>query len=172
MLQHYKNTSGYAALYLMIVFAVSLISLLLAGLAGALGIQSGGKIAAGVILAAFWIVGFIVMRRFLAIEKRRPTFSEANLIGVKSVLYVLAFLFCAAICIAIIAFILNLISSLGGSETAGGPPQTRGGGGNQSQQSVGALLGAFGGMLLLYAAPFLNLALLSRLFQPSGKVVQ
>lgn len=175
MLQHYKGTSGYAYLYLILVLCVCLASALFSGLGSMLGMTSAGQIAGGVIFAAFWIIGFIVMQRFLAIENRRPTLSEANIIGVKSVLSVFGILFLLATCVGLVVLIVNLIGSLaesGGANAGGngrGPSsQNRGGGPDQNRQAIGTLWGAFAAMFILYAAPFFNLAVLSRLFRPNN----
>jgi len=83
MLNHYRGTGGYAALYLGIIFGVILLTLVAMGISAALGFsESAGKVAGGVILAAFWIVGFVVMQRFIAIENRRPSLAESNIIGI------------------------------------------------------------------------------------------
>ena len=131
---------------------------------------SAGKIAGGVIFAAFWIVGFIVMQRFLTVENRPPTFSEANLVGVKTVLTVLGTLLAIGLCIALVVLIMSLIGSLlgetGAAEGGGGARGKPGGNADQNEQAVQTLMGVFGSLLVLYTAPFLNLALLSRFFQP------
>ena len=180
MLQHHKGTSGYAYLYLILILCVCLGSGVFVALGSMLGMESAPKIAGGIIFASFWIVGFVVMQRFLAIENRRPTLSESNVIGVKSVLTVLGVLLCVAVSVALIGFILNLISSLLGGASGGNPggngggqgPQGRGGGSGQNrQQAIGTLMGAFGAMFILYAAPFFNLAVLSRIFRPNRPIV-
>jgi len=178
MLQHHNGTSGYAYLYLILVLCVCLASALFSALGSMLGMANAGKIAGGVIFIAFWIIGFIVMQRFLYIENRRPTLSEANVLSVKSVMTVLGVLICVGVCVALVGLILNLISSLGSGNSGASPggngggqaPQKRGGNSVQNRQAIGALWGAFAAMFILYAAPFLNLAILSRLFRPGSPV--
>jgi len=54
----------------MLFFGISVLTLLLSGLCSALGLAAANQIAGGVIFAAFWICGFIVMQRFVSVEKR------------------------------------------------------------------------------------------------------
>jgi len=170
MLNHYRGTGGYAGLYLVVVFGVSLLTLIVAGLCGIMGFEGAGKVAGGVILAAFWIVGFVVMQRFIAIENRRPSLAESNIIGIKSVLYVFVPLLSLALLIAVTIVLAKLIG-IGGE--AKGPSQAaqNADAAGQQQKAMGALWGLFATMFLLYAAPFLNLAVLSRLVTPSSKTV-
>lgn len=169
MLHHHKGTSGYAYLYLMLMLFVISLTGIFAGLGSTLGMDGAGKIAGSVIFAAFWIVGFLVMQRFLAVENRAPTLSESNSIGVKTVLTVLGTLLAIALCMALVIVTVKLIGMIlgegGGAEARGSGSNNRGGDVNQIRQAVNMLMGFFGTMFVLYAAPFLNLALLSRLFQ-------
>lgn len=171
MLHHHKGTSGYAYLYLMLMLFVISLTGLFAGLGSTLGLDSAGKIAGGVVFVAFWIIGFLVMQRFLAVENRKPTLSEANAVGVKTVLTVLGTLLAIGLCVAFVVVTVKLIGMVlgegGGAEARGGGRSKRGGDVNQIQQAVNALMGFFGTLFVLYAAPFLNLALISRLFQPT-----
>lgn len=165
MLNHYRGTGGYACLYLIIVFGFSMLTLLLAGLGSAIGLGSSMKVAGGVILAAFWVVGFIVMQRFLTLENRRPLISEANMIGIKTVLYFFGTILCLALLIGLFIFISKLFggSDAGGSGQAGGPSGRGGQNQDQTQQAIGGLWAILASMFLLYMAPFFNLAVLSRL---------
>jgi len=141
------------------------------GLCAALGIlDNAGKVAGGVILAAFWIVGFIVMQRFIAIENRRPSLAESNIIGIKSVLYVFVPIFSTALLIALAIFLAKLVGIGGEAKQAGQAAQAADASG-QNQNAIGALWGIFAMMFLLYIAPFVNLAVLSRLFSPKSKSV-
>jgi len=170
LLHHHKGTSGYAYLYLMLMLFVVSLTGIFAGLGSTLGMDSAGKIAGGVIFAAFWIVGFLVMQRFLSVENRAPTLSESNAVGVKTVLTVLGTVLAIGLCIALIVILLKVIGSLLGESGAGeGRGRGRGkpgGSADQNEQGIKTMMGVFGTLLVLYAAPFLNLALLSRLFQP------
>jgi len=170
MLHHHKGTSGYAYLYLMLMLFVMSLTGLFAGLGSTLGLDSAGKIAGGVIFAAFWIIGFLVMQRFLAVENRAPTLSESNAVGVKTVLIVLGTLLAIGLCVAFVVVTVKLIGMVlgegGGAEARGGGRGKPGGTADQNKQAVQTLMGVFGTFLVLYAAPFLNLAILSRLFQP------
>jgi len=170
MLNHYRGTGGYALLYLCTIFGVILLTLIVAGIFSTMGFfENVGAIAGGVILAAFWIVGFIVMQRFIAIESRRPSLSESNIIGIKSVLYVFIPIFCMLLLVFFIAIIAKLFGVVGGgAKEASQAAQTAEGAG-QTQKAIGALWGILGTMFLLYMAPFLNLALLSRLVSPGSK---
>ena len=168
MLNHYRGTGGYAALYLVIVLGVSLLTLIVAGLCGILGFEGAGKVAGGVILAAFWIVGFIVMQRFVIIENRRPSLAESNIISIKSVMYVFLPIFSLALLIVVCAILAKLIGIGGEAKQAGQAAQNADAAGQQ-QKAVGALWGVFATMFLLYIAPFLNLAVLSRLVSPSSE---
>lgn len=166
MLHHHKGTSGYAYLYLMLMLFVGALTGVFTVLGSTLGMDGAGKIAGSVIFAALWIVGFIVMQRFLAVENRKPTLSESNAVGVKTVLTVLGTLLALGICMALVIVTVKLIGAiLGGAEARGGPPGKAGGNADQNEQAVKTLMGVFGTMLILYASPFLNLALMSRLFQ-------
>lgn len=170
MLHHHKGTSGYAYLYLMLMLFVISLTGIFAGLGSTLGMDSAGKIAGSVIFAAFWIIGFIVMQRFLAVENRAPTLSESNSVAVKTVLTVLGTVLAIGLCIALFVIILKVIGFILG-ESGAGEGRGRGSGkprgtADQNKQAVQTMMGVFGTFLILYAAPFLNLALLSRLFQP------
>ena len=169
-MQHYKGTTGYAALYLVMFFGISVLTLLLASLCSALGLQGAVKVAGGVILAAFWVCGFVVAQRFVIIEKRLPTISESNIVGIKSVLYIFVPIICLALIGALVGFVVSLFGSDGGASEAGKTAQSAGNA-EQSQQAMGALLGVFSVMLLLYLAPFVNLVVISRLFAPKAEVV-
>jgi len=168
MLNHYRGTGGYALLYLMIVFGIILLTLLAVGIASSvLGLQNAGQMAGGVILATFWIVGFIVMKRFVAIENRRPTIAESNIIGIKSVLYVFAVIFSLALLVMIVVFLVKLIGGGGGAKTVGQTSNSEG----PNQQAIGALWAVVATMFLLYIAPFFNMAILSRLVSPVSNEV-
>lgn len=181
MLNHYRGTGGYAALYLAIFFGIALLTLVVMLMVSVMGFgQSGGKLAGGVILAAFWVVGFVVMQRFVAIENRRPSLTESNIIGVKSVLYFLGILLSLAVLIAVIIFLVKLIGAVtggAGGEGAGGgpkgPPQSAqsGEGNEQKKRAIGAMWGMSVTLLLLYIAPFFNLAVLSRFVSPKSEAV-
>jgi hypothetical protein len=167
MLHHHKGTSGYAYLYLMLMLFVLALTSVFAGLGSTLGMDSAGQIAGGVIFVAFWIIGFIVMQRFLAVENRAPTLSESNAVGVKTVLTVLGTVLAIGLCIALFVIILKLIGSLfGEGGAAEGRGRKPGDNADQNKQAVQTLMGVFGTLLVLYAAPFLNLAVLSRFFKP------
>lgn len=165
MLHHHKGTSGYAYLYLMLMLFVIALTSVFAGLGSTLGLDSAGQIAGGVVFAAFWIVGFLVMQRFLAVENRAPTLSESNAVGVKTVLTVLGTVLAIGLCIALVVILLKVIGSLLG-ESGAEEAKKRGGDKNDMLQAIKTLMGVLGTLLVLYLAPFLNLALLSRLFQP------
>jgi len=114
MLNHYRGTGGYAALYLMIVFGVILLTTVLAVIMSVVGLgQNAGKIAGGIIFIALWAIGFVVMQRFIAIEKRRPTLGESNIVGVKSVLYFLAITLVVVLVIAVTVLLTKLIGGGG-----------------------------------------------------------
>jgi len=173
MFNHYRGTGGYAALYLVLVFGVMLLTLIVSTVLSMIGFgQSAGMMAGGVIFIAFWVVGFIVMQRFVAIENRRPTLAESNIVGVKSVLYFLGVVLSLALIVATIIFLVKLIGGGGaeagqagqGAQAAQNEPNAE-----QKQQAIGALWGVFATLFLLYVAPFLNLAVLSRLVAPSSK---
>jgi len=170
MLNHYRGTGGYAALYLMIVFGVILLTTVLAVIMSVVGLgQNAGKIAGGIIFIALWAIGFVVMQRFIAIEKRRPTLGESNIVGVKSVLYFLAITLVVVLVIAVTVLLTKLIGGGGGDANQARQAAQTGDSTGQNQQAIGALFGIFATMFFLYMAPFLNMAVLSKLFSPSSK---
>lgn len=164
MLEHYKGTTGYAWLYLVMLFGVILLTGLMSGLMGALGVSEAGKIAGGVVFLAFWILGFFVMQRFIAIEGRQPSLSESNIIGLKSVLYIFVPIFCLVLLIGVVTIIGQLLG--GGGE--GRPPNAGNSGSSDDQnlQAVTTVWSVLAAMFLLYVAPFLNFAIFSRFFKP------
>jgi len=171
MLNHYRGTGGYAALYLVLVFGVMLLTLIVSVVLSMVGFgQSAGVMAGGVIFISFWVVGFIVMQRFIAIENRRPSLAESNIVGVKSVLYFLALILSLALIIALVIFLVKLIGG-GGEPRQASQAAQAGGGSGQNQQAIGTLWGVFATLFLLYVAPFLNMAVLSRLVSPGSKKV-
>ena len=179
MLTHYKATTGYAQLYLILMLATISLTGLLAGLAMTLGISMAGKIAAIVIVSAFWVLAFVVMQRFISLENRRPSLWESNLVGVKSVLFFFAALLFVLLIVAILFILGKLIGNLG--EVSSGRPGGPGGSGSgrqaggsemTDQQKLQAIQGVWGFLtvvLLIYIAPFLNFAFLSRLFKSKTK---
>ena len=172
MFNHYRGTSGYAALYLVLVFGVMLLTLIVSTVLSMIGFgQSAGVMAGGVIFITFWVVGFIVMQRFVAIENRRPTLGESNIVGVKSVLYFLGLILSLALIVGIIIFLVQLIGGGGEAKQGGQAAQAAqtGPSGEQKQQAIGALWGVFATLFLLYVAPFLNMAVISRLVSPGSK---
>ena len=168
MLKHHKRTTGYSFLFLGLFFSLAVLTLLLAGLASAIGLKTAWPLAGGIIFAAFWGVGFVVMQRFINIENRRPTLYESNKIGANCILYVLGF--CA--CVAVLVLLGGALASVfGGGGGSGGPPGAGGAGqsgpsAEQSEQAMRAIFGVLTFLLLLYLAPFLNLALFSRAVAP------
>ncbi len=157
MLKHHNGTSGYAYLYLTIFFSALLLTLLIAGLCGALGFAGINKAAGGIILASFWIIGFVITQRFVAIEKRRPTFSEANIIAIKNVLFVIILL----LGLAIIGFLFTI---LGGGEAPEAKPSDKD---EPNSRAIQIVWGITATVFLLYVAPLFNLTVLSRFMQPS-----
>ena len=171
MLNHYRGTGGYAALYLTTVFGVILLTAVLAVILSVVGFgQDAGKIAGGMIFSALWVVGFIVMQRFIAIENRRPTLGESNIVAVKSVLYFLAITLAIVLIVAVIILLTKLIGGGGEANQARQAAQT-GDTTKQNQQAIGAFFGIFATMFFLYMAPFLNMAILSRFFSTDSKTV-
>lgn len=163
-MNHYRQTSGYAMLYLVIVLSVTFLAALFGGLAGALGLSNVGSLVGGVVLATLFIAGFVIMQRFVAIENRRPTFSEANRIGLKSVLYFFAGLACIGAFIGFIILITKVFGLGGGGSGGAGRAAAEGADtANPMEQLIKPLWGLFALMFLLYFAPFLNLTVLSRL---------
>ena len=169
MLNHYRGTGGYAALYLVLVFGVILLALMALASLSILGVgESARLMAGGVIFSAFWVMGFIVMRRFVAIENRRPSLAESNIVGVKSVLYFLGVIISLVLIVAIIIFLAKLIGGGDEARQAGRVAQAEAST-EQKQQAIGALWGVFTTLFLLYVAPFLNMAVLSRVVSSGSK---
>lgn len=165
MLKHYKGTSGYAYLYLTLFFSLALLVLIIAGLCQALGFSEVGKVAGGIIISSFWIFGFVITQRFLAVEKRRPTLSEANIISIKNVLFFIALL----LGLALLFFVFKTVGSggFGGESARGGPPEGKTpGDGKQKTRAIQMAWGMMATILLFYIAPLLNLAILSRFMRP------
>jgi len=164
VLNHYKSTTGYALLYVILLAGTIFLTGMFAGLTRALGLEAAPQIAGIIIFAAFWVLGFMVMQRFLKIENRIPTLWESNLVGLKSVLVVIGTLVLLSTFITITVLPTQI---LGGGDGGGGRGASGGGGGMteaQQLQAIKGLLGVLGTFVLLYAAPFLNMAILSRFF--------
>lgn len=169
-LEHFRRTSGYAWLFVILLVGVILLTLLFAGLTARLGLDAAWQIAGVIIFLEFWGIGYIMMQRFLSVENRLPTFWEANVIGVKSLAFFFGSLLVLVLSIAALVLMAQLLmGNLGGGE--GGGAGTGGASGKdgptdkQKLQALQGALGLLGTMILLYLAPFINLMVLARLFK-------
>lgn len=166
MLNHFQGKVGYAGLYVGMLFAVILLTFILAGLTSSLGLPHVNTIAGGVVFCSIFVCAFMSMQRFLLIEGRSPTFSEANTISLQSV----GITILAVICLMLVVFVFSIINQIfaggggggGGSRGAGGPP-----GGGQGENGGGGakvFAGVITPIFLLYISPLLSFGLLSRIF--------
>lgn len=160
MLKHYKGTSGYSYLYLFIFFPAVFLTLFLFGLSKVLGMSQGNGIVGGVIFAIFWIAGYVITQRFIHVEKRRPTISEANIISIKNFAHVIGLM----LVLGILALLIAIVVGGGG----GGEEARPKGDDDQATQLIRMVWGVMAMLFTIYLAPFINLAIISRFMQSNA----
>ena len=162
-LQHFRGIRSYAFLIWLIVGMATLLILLITSLAGVAGMAGLAKIGNVGIVLVWFIAGYVVVGRFMAIEQRKPTLSEASSVGVWSLLTF--FMIAAAILVVVVCFMIFGLAS--GAEMGGG-----GGAGGEGKDAVKAaeaagglnkvfkpLMGFFGALTWIYLVPLLSFAI-------------